>query len=156
MPQIAEQLVDVLRFFDTRLPLVEQVIDVPNIFLEDVAEQLVEVPDLSPQLSLHSRNQALGHPGPGVSDTLSSDTYWEPALAKPKNDQDTHGAKPPTGKAHPSNTEERLNHHTSHAHRTKTPHEGSNRQEAAQQATQPAKEASHTTNALGTTDIVDM
>ena len=56
VPLMGEQLVDVLRFFDTLCPVAEQVIDVPKIILEDMpsrrlcrdpqqAEQLVEVPN---------------------------------------------------------------------------------------------------------------
>ena len=52
-----EQLVDVLRFFDTLCPVAEQVIDVPKISFEDIparrlcrepqlVEQLVEVPTI--------------------------------------------------------------------------------------------------------------
>ena len=52
-----EQLVDVLRFFDTLLPVADQVIDVPKITLEDfparrlcrepqLVEQVVEVPTI--------------------------------------------------------------------------------------------------------------
>ena len=55
VPLMGEQLVDVLRFFDTLCPVAEQVIDVPKISLEDIparrlcrepqlVEQLVEVP----------------------------------------------------------------------------------------------------------------
>ena len=55
VPQTVEQLVDVLRFFDTLCPVSEQVIEVPKILPEDVpmrrfcrdtqlVEQLVEVP----------------------------------------------------------------------------------------------------------------
>ena len=55
VPQMGEQLVDNLRFFDALLPVAKQVIDVPKNFLEDIpsrrlcrepqlVEQLVEVP----------------------------------------------------------------------------------------------------------------
>ena len=55
VPQMGEQLVDVLRFFDTLCPVSEQVIAVPKIILEyiptrtpvrdlQLVEQLVEVP----------------------------------------------------------------------------------------------------------------
>ena len=55
VPQLVEQLPDVLRFFDLLLPVPEQVIEVPKILLDDVpvravlrepqlVEQLVEVP----------------------------------------------------------------------------------------------------------------
>ena len=57
VPLMGEQLVDVLRFFDTLCPVAEQVIDVPKILLEDIperrlcrepqlVEQLVEVPTI--------------------------------------------------------------------------------------------------------------
>ena len=57
VPLMGEQLVDVLRFFDTLCPVAEQVIAVPKISLEDVpmravlrdpqlVEQLVEVPTI--------------------------------------------------------------------------------------------------------------
>ena len=57
MPQMVEQLLDVMRFFDFLLPVPEQVIEVPKILLDDVpmrsavrdtqlAEQLVVVPTI--------------------------------------------------------------------------------------------------------------
>ena len=57
VPQIVEQLPDVMRFFDFLLPVPEQVIEVPKILLDDVsmrtavrdtqlAEQLEEVPTI--------------------------------------------------------------------------------------------------------------
>ena len=57
VPQMVEQLPDVLRFFDLLLPVPEQVIEVPKILLDDVpvravlrdpqlVEQLVEVPTI--------------------------------------------------------------------------------------------------------------
>ena len=57
VPQTVEQLQDITRFFDTLLPVPEQVIEVPKIFPEDVpmravfrntqlVEQLVEVPTI--------------------------------------------------------------------------------------------------------------
>ena len=57
VPEMGEQLVDVLRFFDTLLPVADQVIDVPKITLEDIparrlccepqlVEQVVEVPTI--------------------------------------------------------------------------------------------------------------
>ena len=57
VPQMVEQLPDVMRFFDFLLPVPEQVIEVPKILLDDVpmrtavrdtqlAEQLVEVPTI--------------------------------------------------------------------------------------------------------------
>ena len=59
VPQMVEQLQDILRFFDTLLPVPEQAVEVPKIFLDDVpmravlrdpqpAEQLVEVPTIVP------------------------------------------------------------------------------------------------------------
>ena len=47
-PLVCEQLVDVLRFFDTLLPVAEQVIDVRKIFVEDVS---MRTPDREPQLA---------------------------------------------------------------------------------------------------------
>ena len=63
VPQTVEQLPDVLRFFDTLIPVAEQVIDVPKIFIERIpprtsvreprlAEQLVEVPTIVSYSSL--------------------------------------------------------------------------------------------------------
>ena len=56
-PQIVEQLPDIMHFFDTLMPVPEQVIEVPKILPDDVpmrtavrdtqlAEQLVEVPPI--------------------------------------------------------------------------------------------------------------
>ena len=58
VPLMVEQLVDVLQLFDALIPVAEQVIDVPNIFIERIpprtsvrepqlAEQLVEVPTIA-------------------------------------------------------------------------------------------------------------
>ena len=66
VPLMGEQLVDVLRFFDTLCPVAEQVIDVPKISLEDIpvrrfcrepqlVEQLVEVPTVVSSSSLLQR-----------------------------------------------------------------------------------------------------
>ena len=63
VPQMVEQLPDVMRFFDFLLPVPEQVIEVPKILLDDVpmrtvvrdtqlAEQLVEVPTVVSYASL--------------------------------------------------------------------------------------------------------
>ena len=63
VPQMVEQLPDVMRFFDTLMPDPEQVIEVPKIFTEDVpvravlrdtqlVEQLVEVPTIVSSVSL--------------------------------------------------------------------------------------------------------
>ena len=57
VPQTVEQLVDVLQFLDALIPVAEQVIEVPKIFVERIpprtsvrqpqlAEQLVEVPTI--------------------------------------------------------------------------------------------------------------
>ena len=57
VPQMVEQLPDIMRFFDTLLPVPKQVIGVPKILLDDVpmrtavrdmqlAEQLLEVPTI--------------------------------------------------------------------------------------------------------------
>ena len=65
-PLMVEQLVDVLRFFNTLCPVAEQVIDVPKISLEDIparrlcrepqlVEQLVEVPTVVSYSSLLQR-----------------------------------------------------------------------------------------------------
>ena len=51
VPLMGEQLVDVLRFFDTLCPVTEQVIDVPKIILEDIpARRLCREPQLVEQL----------------------------------------------------------------------------------------------------------
>ena len=51
VPLMGEQLVDVLRFFNTQCPVAEQVIDVPKISLEDIpARRLCRVPQLVEQL----------------------------------------------------------------------------------------------------------
>ena len=51
VPLMGEQLVDVLRFFDTLCPVAEQVIDVPKIILEDIpARRLCREPQLVEQL----------------------------------------------------------------------------------------------------------
>ena len=71
VPLMGEQLVDVLRFFDTLMPDPEQVIDVPKISLEDIparrlcrepqlVEQLVEVPTI-----LYFLKQKVDIPVPG-------------------------------------------------------------------------------------------
>ena len=63
VPQMVEQLPDVLRFFDALIPVPEQIIEVPKIILEDIpprisvrepqlAEQLVEVPTIVSYSSL--------------------------------------------------------------------------------------------------------
>ena len=57
VPQLVDQLADVMRFFDTLLPVPEQALEVPKILLDDVpvrtpvrdtqlVEQLVEVPTI--------------------------------------------------------------------------------------------------------------
>ena len=66
VPQLVEQLPDILHFFDTLTPVPEQVIEVPKIVLDDVpvrtsvrdtqlAEQLVEVPTIISYSSLLQR-----------------------------------------------------------------------------------------------------
>ena len=78
VPLMGEQLVDVLRFFDTLCPVAEQVIDVPKISLEDIparrlcrepqlVEQLVEVPTVVSYSSLLQRTveQHVDIPVPG-------------------------------------------------------------------------------------------
>ena len=66
VPLMGEELVDVLRFFDTLCPVAELVIDVPKISLEDIpvrrfcrepqlVEQLVEVPTVVSYSSLLQR-----------------------------------------------------------------------------------------------------
>ena len=63
VPQLVDQLADVMRFFDTLQPVPEQAIEVPKILLDDVpvrtpvrdtqlAEQLVEVPTIISYSSL--------------------------------------------------------------------------------------------------------
>ena len=67
VPQTVEQLVDVLRFFNTLCPVSEQVVEVPKILPEDVpmrrfcrdtqlVEQLVEVPTPVSYSSLFQRS----------------------------------------------------------------------------------------------------
>ena len=78
VPQLVEQLPDVLRFFDLLLPVPEQVIEVPKILLDDVpartvvrdtqlVEQLVEVPTIVSFSSLQQRTveQIFDIPVPG-------------------------------------------------------------------------------------------
>ena len=78
VPLVGEQLLDVLRFFDTLCPVAEQVIDVPKISLEDIparrlcrepqlVEQLVEVPTVVSYSSLLQRivQQHVDIPVPG-------------------------------------------------------------------------------------------
>ena len=66
VPQLVEQLPDILHFFDTLTPVPEQVIEVPKIVLDDVpvrtsvrdtqlVEQLVEVPTIISYSSLMQR-----------------------------------------------------------------------------------------------------
>ena len=63
VPQMVDQLADVMRFFDTLQPVPEQAIEVPKVLLDDVpvrtpvrdmqlAEQLVEVPTIISYSSL--------------------------------------------------------------------------------------------------------
>ena len=75
--QMVEQLADIMRFFDTLMPVPEQVIEVPKILLDDVpmrtavrdaqlAEQLVEVPTTASFSSLQRTvEQNVDMPVPG-------------------------------------------------------------------------------------------
>ena len=78
VPLMGEQVVDVLRFFDTLCPVAEQVIDVPKISLEDIptrtpvrdpqlVEQLVEVPTI---LNFLKQKVDIPVPGRGSSGCL--------------------------------------------------------------------------------------
>ena len=84
VPQTVEQLPDILRFFDTLMPVPEQVIEVPKILPEDVSmriavsdtqltEQLVEVPTIISFSSLQRiREQNFDIPVPtGQSSTAT-------------------------------------------------------------------------------------
>ena len=83
VPQMVEQLPDVMRFFDFLLPVPEQVIEVPKILLEDVpmrtavrdmqlAEQLVEVPTIVSYSWLQLRmEQNVDIPVPGRGGGIS-------------------------------------------------------------------------------------
>ena len=69
-PLMVEQLVDVLQFVDALVPVAEQVIDVPRIFVDDIptqlAEQLVEVPTIVSFSSLQRiMEQTVDVPVPG-------------------------------------------------------------------------------------------
>ena len=83
VPQMAEQLQDVMRFFDSLLPVPEQVFEVPKILLDDVpvrtavrdtqlAEQLVEVPTIVSYSSLRRTvEQHVDIPVPGRGGRIS-------------------------------------------------------------------------------------
>ena len=83
MPQMVEQLPDVMRFFDMLLPVPEQVIEVPKILLDDVpiravlrdpqlVEQLVEVPTIVSYSWLQLRmKQDVDIPAPGRGGRIS-------------------------------------------------------------------------------------
>ena len=83
VPQMVEQLPDVMRFFDFLLPVPEQVIEVPKILLDDVpmrtvvrdtqlAEQLVEVPTIVSYSWLPLRmEQNVDIPVPGRGEGIS-------------------------------------------------------------------------------------
>ena len=83
VPQMVEQLPDVLRFFDLLLPIPEQVIEVPKILLDDVpvravlrdpqlVEQLVEVPTIVSYSWLQLRmEQNVDIPAPGRGGRIS-------------------------------------------------------------------------------------
>ena len=66
-PQMVDQLQDIMRFFDTLLPVAEQVITMPKILLDDVlAEQPVEVPTIVSYSSLQRiMEQNVDIPVPG-------------------------------------------------------------------------------------------
>ena len=84
VPQMVDQLPDVVRFFDLLLPVPEQVIEVPKILLDDVpmrtavrdtqlAEQLVEVPTIvSWSLLQLIAKQNVDMPVPGRGGGISS------------------------------------------------------------------------------------
>ena len=64
VPQLVDQLADVMRFFDMLLPVPEQVIEVPKILLDDVPvrtsirdTQLVEVPTIISYSSLQGTTE---------------------------------------------------------------------------------------------------
>ena len=83
VPQMVEQLPDVMRFFDFLLPVPEQVIEVPKILLDDVpmrtavrdtqlAEQLVAVPTIVSYSWLQLRmEQNVDPPVPGRGGGIS-------------------------------------------------------------------------------------
>ena len=83
VPQMVEQLPDVLRFFDLLLPVPEQDIEVPKILLDDVpvravlrdpqlVEQLVEVPTTVSYSSLQRTvEQNVDIPAPGRGGRIS-------------------------------------------------------------------------------------
>ena len=79
VPQLVEQLADIMRFFDTLLPVPEQVIEVPKILLDDVpvrvtqlAEQLLEVPTIVSYSSLQrTMEQHVDIPVPGRGGRIS-------------------------------------------------------------------------------------
>ena len=83
VPQMVEQLVDVLRFFDTLCPVPEQVNEVPKILLDDIlvcmavrvpqlAEQPVEVPTIVSNFSLQrTMEQRVDIPVPGREGRIS-------------------------------------------------------------------------------------
>ena len=79
VPQMVEQLPDVMRFFNSLLPVPEQVIEVPKILLDDVpvrvtqlAEQLVEVPTIVSYSSLQrTMEQHVDIPVPGRGGRIS-------------------------------------------------------------------------------------
>ena len=83
VPQLVDQLADVMRFFDTLQPVPEQAIEVPKILLDDVpvrttvrdtqlVEQLVEVPTIMSYSSLQrtvEQHVDIPVPGGGVRHT---------------------------------------------------------------------------------------
>ena len=98
VPQMVVQLSDVMRFFDTLLPVPEQDIEVPKILLDDVpmrtavhdtqlAEQLVEVPTIVSYSSLQRiMEQHVDIPVPGgggPSFGLQGFSYGQSSTASP-------------------------------------------------------------------------
>ena len=90
VPQLVDQLADVMRFFDTLLPVPEQAIEVPKILLDDVpvrtsvrdtqlAEQLVEVPTIISYSSLQrpvEQHVDIPVPGGGVRNVLAFKVFF--------------------------------------------------------------------------------
>ena len=93
VPQLVEQLADIMRFFDTLLPVPEQVIEVPKILLDDVpvrtavrvtqlAEQLVEVPTIVSYSSLQRTiEQHIDIPVPGRGGRISGLQGFPPIVS---------------------------------------------------------------------------
>ena len=87
---MVEQLADIMRFFDTLMPVLEQVIEVPKILPDDVpvrtavrdtqlAEQLVEVPTIVSYSSLQrTMEQHVDIPVPGRGAQISGLQEFRP------------------------------------------------------------------------------